>query len=60
MVPHWLHALATLSVIAAVLSAVVIVIDENAGHRQHMWIMNVVWPMTALWAGPLALVAYYK
>ena len=27
---------------------------------QKMGIMNVVWPVTALYAGPLALVAYYK
>lgn len=25
-----------------------------------MWIMNIVWPVTALYAGPLALIAYYR
>jgi hypothetical protein len=25
-----------------------------------MWIMNIVWPITALYAGPLALLFYYK
>ena len=25
-----------------------------------MWIMNVVWPITALWAGPVALWAYFR
>ena len=25
-----------------------------------MWIMNLVWPLTGLWAGPLALAAYYR
>ena len=25
-----------------------------------MWIMNVVWPVTALYAGPLAVIAYFK
>ena len=28
-------------------------------HPQHMWIMNLVWPITALYAGPLAVWAYY-
>ncbi|MDQ6734756.1 MAG: DUF4396 domain-containing protein [Nitrospirota bacterium] len=27
---------------------------------QKMWIMNVVWPITALYAGPLAVLAYFK
>lgn len=29
-------------------------------HPQHMWIMNLVWPVTALWAGPLALWGYLR
>ena len=40
-------------------SALVILFDILAGRRQHMAIMNVVWPVTALYAGPLALVAYF-
>jgi hypothetical protein len=38
----------------------VIVIDLFAGHAQHMWIMDVVWPITALYFGPVALWAYFK
>ena len=34
--------------------------DLLAGHPQHMWIMNLVWPITGLYAGPLAVWAYYK
>jgi hypothetical protein len=37
-----------------------IIADDLAGHPQKMWIMNVVWPITALYAGPIALVGYYK
>ena len=37
----------------------VITIDLIAGHKQHMWIMNLVWPITALYAGPLALWGYF-
>jgi len=25
----------------------------------HMWIMNIVWPITALWSGPAGLWAYF-
>jgi hypothetical protein len=42
------------------LCALVIVLDLLAGHRQQMWIMNLVWPVTALYAGPLGLWAYYR
>jgi hypothetical protein len=38
----------------------VIIVDLVAGHRQHMWIMNAVWPLTALWSGPLGLWAYFR
>ncbi len=32
--------------------------DVLAGRRQHMAVMDVVWPVTALYAGPLAVAAY--
>lgn len=59
-IPGWLYALSILSFGIAALSAIIIVFDIVAGHRQHMWIMNLVWPITALWAGPIALWAYFK
>lgn len=55
----WLYDLAVLSLIAAVICAVIIAIDV-AKHPQHMWIMNIVWPVTALWSGPLGLYGYYQ
>lgn len=58
--PIWLHTLALFSLAIAGLSALWIVIDLISGHSQHMWIMNVVWPITALYAGPLALWVYYR
>lgn len=58
-VPNWLHALAVVSLALALVSMLVVVIDELAGHRQQMWIMDVVWPVTMLWAGPLGLVFYF-
>jgi hypothetical protein len=57
--PDWLHSVALVSLVLAVLSALVIVVDLLAGHRQHMGIMNVVWPINALYAGPIAVWAYF-
>ncbi len=34
--------------------------DIVFGHKQHMWIMNIVWPITALYSGPLGLIAYFR
>ncbi|MEO7039407.1 MAG: DUF4396 domain-containing protein [Gemmatimonadaceae bacterium] len=59
-VPSWLQLLSTISLALALVSAAVIAVDEATGHAQRMWIMNVVWPVTGLWAGPLALFAYYR
>ena len=58
--PYWLHVLSVISLILAGISAVIIVVDIFAGHRQQMWIMEIVWPATALYSGPLGLWAYYK
>lgn len=54
-----LTAVAWFSIGLAGVSALVILIDIGAGRRQQMAIMNVVWPLTALYGGALALVAYF-
>ncbi len=59
-VPDWLYILSSLSLIIGFVAMFIILIDIAAGHRQHMWIMNAVWPITALYAGPLALWGYFK
>jgi Domain of unknown function (DUF4396) len=56
----WLVLIAWASVLAGALGALLIVLDIVRGHRQHMWIMNVVWPLTALYGGPLGLWAYFR
>ncbi len=56
----WVTIIAIVSLVAAAISFVIIVMDIRRGHRQRMGIMNVVWPITALYAGPLALWMYYK
>jgi len=47
MIPVWLHALSIASLLLGALCAVVIAADL-VRHPQHMGIMNVVWPVTAL------------
>jgi hypothetical protein len=59
-IPHWLVVLATVSLAAAAASALVIAADLAASRRQKMWIMNLVWPLTALYAGPIAVWAYWR
>ena len=56
--PEWLTILAWLSVALGVLSALAIFVHV-VGHPQHMAVMNVVWPVTGLYAGPLAVWAYF-
>jgi hypothetical protein len=58
--PHPLIAVAWLSLTLAVLSALTVVADLVVDGAQTMWIMNVVWPVTALWAGPLGLLGYLR
>lgn len=58
--PVWLHLLAIISLMIGGLCMLVIIIDLLSGYKQHMWIMNVVWPVTALYSGPLGLWAYYR
>jgi len=58
MIPYWLHILAVVSLLVGFASAIVVLIDV-ARHPQHMAIMNAVWPLVALFAGPIALWGYY-
>jgi hypothetical protein len=59
VIPDWLHLLAIASLILAALCALVILVDVRR-HPQHMWIMNVVWPVTALFGSVLALWGYFR
>jgi hypothetical protein len=56
--PAWLDRLAAVSLAVAALCAVAIVIDEVL-HPQKMWVMNLVWPLTALFGSFLWLAAYW-
>jgi hypothetical protein len=58
MVAPWLNALAVASLVVAFACALYILIDV-VRRPQRMAIMNWVWPITALYAGPLAVWAYH-
>ena len=47
MIPSWLHDLSIAYLLLGAVCAVVIAVDV-VRHKQHMWIMDVVWPVTAL------------
>lgn len=59
MVPVWLHVLAIVSVLLGFVSAAIVAIDLIR-HPQKMWIMNVVWPVTALYFSVITIWAYYQ
>lgn len=59
MVPVWLHGLAIVSLSIGFLCALIVSLDESR-HPQHMWIMNVVWPVTALFGTAFVVWAYYR
>ena len=53
-----LHFLALASIVIAVICLIVIAMDIMRD-PQKMWIMNIVWPVTALYSGPIGLLLYY-
>lgn len=55
-----LNWIAWVSLAAGLASALLVGFDLIRDHRQHMWIMNLVWPLTALWSGPVGLWAYFR
>jgi hypothetical protein len=59
MVPVWLNGLAVVSLAVAGVCAIIVLVDVLR-HPQQMPIMNWVWPITALYGGPLALWMYAR
>ena len=58
MIPVWLHVLSIAALATGIVCALIVMIDVTR-HPQHMWIMSAVWPLVALFAGPLALWGYF-
>lgn len=59
MVPAWLHILSICSLVLGFLCALIIIADECLS-PQKMWIMNAVWPLTALFGTAAWLWAYFR
>ncbi len=60
-VPTWLVVVSWIALAIAFACAAWILYDIfGRGYRQHMWIMEAVWPITALYFGPVAVWAYYR
>lgn len=58
-VPGWLTIVSWAALAVALVSSAIIATDIfGRGHRQQMRVMEAVWPITALYFGPAALVAY--
>jgi hypothetical protein len=53
-----METFAWISLIVAFVCAIIITVDE-VRHPQHMWIMNLVWPITALYFSVFGLWAYF-
>jgi hypothetical protein len=57
----WIETIGWFSLAVAFAAAAVILVDVFVrGYRQHMWIMNLVYPVTALYWGPVALWFYFR
>jgi len=59
MVPGWLHGLSIAALALGFACAVLIALDVLR-HPQHMAIMNIVWPVTALFGTVLTLWGYFR
>jgi len=59
MIPLWLHQCAIVALAAGGICAIIIAVDEYR-HPQRMWIMNLVWPTTALFGAAFVVWGYFK
>ncbi|HEV7212544.1 MAG TPA: DUF4396 domain-containing protein [Blastococcus sp.] len=61
MPPTWLTALSWAALVVGFACAAIILFDIfGRGYRQRMGVMEAVWPVNALYLGPLALVGYRR
>ena len=54
-----IHTIAIISIVTCIACFFIIFIDILT-HPRPMTVMNLVWPITALYAGPVAVLLYYK
>lgn len=51
---------AAVSVVLGIVGAVIVIADIRNGHRQRMPVMEVVWPLTVLWASWIGVILYFR
>lgn len=54
-----LYTIAIAAIFISIGCSLIIIVDILRGNVQHMMIMNFVYPITALYSGPIALFIYY-
>ncbi|OJW81697.1 MAG: hypothetical protein BGO69_14390 [Bacteroidetes bacterium 46-16] len=54
-----LQTISIISILAGILSSLIILFHVLAGHQQKMMVMNFVWIISGLYGGPIALLAYF-
>ncbi len=59
MIPAWFHELSIAYVSLGVVCALIIAVDV-VRHPQQMWIMDIVWPVTALFGTAWVLWQYFS
>ena len=57
---EFLEIVSYVSVISGFVCAIIILIDILNGNRQKMKVMNIVWPITGIYFGPVGLWGYLK
>ncbi|MGL5343370.1 MAG: DUF4396 domain-containing protein [Plesiomonas sp.] len=57
--PEWLHTLAVIWLISALLCAITIYWDIHSDRAQSMKVMAIAWPINALYFGIIGLIAYF-
>jgi hypothetical protein len=57
--PAWLHTLSIAALAVGFICALIVAVDV-ASHPQHMAVMNIVWPVTALFGTALTLWMYFR
>ena len=61
MAPGWLFVVAWITIASGFITAAAIVYDMyGRGNRQTVSVMSAVWPITALYLGPFAWIAYAR
>ncbi len=60
MTPAWLDQVAMVHLVLSALAGLVVAADIFVlGHRQKMTVMEIVWPITVLYFGPIGLIFYF-